>query len=69
MKFGVLQGSILGPLHFIIYISDIIYARDTFCRIIYADDTTLSASLNYFWKENEINDSTKFINELNNILF
>ena len=45
---GVSQGSILGLLLFIIYISDISKASKFFNFIIYADDTALNNTLNVF---------------------
>ena len=59
---GVPQGSILGPLLFIIYINDIVIASTVFKSIIYADDTTLYSTLHSLLDSNKQHNLNEIIN-------
>ena len=63
IKTGVHQGSILGPLLFVIYVNDISLASKICTAIIYGDDTSLSSTLNTF----RCNTSVNINNQLSKI--
>ena len=41
---GVPQGSIIGPLFFIVFMNDIFYASELLLNVLYADDTSIFLS-------------------------
>ena len=68
IKSGVLQGSILGPLLFSMYINYLVSVSKKFKFLMYADDTTICFNLEDFSGINEEENVSYELNKVNSWL-